>query len=128
MYRTQNRKRLSGNEEGKGRRREKRKQIEGEECLPGSDPQHQPLPAWPAAALETLAGTLECPCAVQGAVAFVTAVCMQHSRQRYGLRPDCSADPLSLSGQELVETLQEIKHTVTVANLVNDWPGDSWLW
>ena len=77
--------------------------------MPGSDPQHQPLPAWPAAASETLAGSLVCPCAVQGVVAFVTAVCMQHSRQRCGLRPDCSAHPPSLSGQELVGTLQELE-------------------
>lgn len=112
----------------KGKQKRNEAAKEGEERLPGSDPQHGPLSAWPAAASETLAGTLECPCAVQGPGPCVTAVQLQHSHQRYGLRPDCSADLPSLLGQELAETLQEICLIVAMAKLVKYWPGDSWLW
>ena len=45
--------------------------------MPGTGPEHLLQPAWPAAASETLAGTLECPCVVPLSEPLVSVVEMQ---------------------------------------------------
>ena len=85
--------------------------------MPGTGPEHLLQPPWPAAASETLAGTLEYPCVAQLSELLVTAVEEQKFHQWHCLTPDYSADLPGLLGQELAGTLQDIGPCLRMPNL-----------